>query len=220
MAKNNLKDIAYDYILDAISTFRLKPGDPIVEQEISDALDISRTPIREALKALEAEGLVEHFPSRGTFVAQLTTQDIDEIYQLKIMFETEALKQAIHYIPAEDIAELKDRLEKLRQDSGNDGSVASEFFRTARDLHMQIISYSGNSRLVRFYSSLEHQQRKFVHKALAWLPQLDEPVRELTEILLAIEKRDLALAEEKLRDHLAHAWKEALRFCRSLTAYM
>ena len=77
MAKNALKNVAYEYLLNAIMSYELKPGQVIVEQEVSDQLGISRTPIREAFKQLESEGLVHHFPSRGTFVTNLTVQDVE-----------------------------------------------------------------------------------------------------------------------------------------------
>ena len=82
MGKRGLKNVAYDYLLDAITSYEMKPGQAIVEQDVSDKLGISRTPIREALKQLESEGLVRHFPSRGTFVTNLTVQDVESLAYL------------------------------------------------------------------------------------------------------------------------------------------
>ena len=65
MGKRGLKNVAYDYLLDAIMSYELKPGQAIVEQDISDRLNISRTPIREAFKQLESEGLVRQSDRAG-----------------------------------------------------------------------------------------------------------------------------------------------------------
>ena len=113
MAKNALKNVAYEYLLNAIMSYELKPGQVIVEQEVSDQLGISRTPIREAFKQLESEGLVHHFPSRGTFVTNLTVQDVEEIFQLREMFELTALKSAIHRITEEELRYIEGRLRYL-----------------------------------------------------------------------------------------------------------
>lgn len=103
MGKRGLKNVAYDYLLDAIMSYELKPGQAIVEQDISDRLNISRTPIREAFKQLESEGLVRHLPSRGTFVTNLTVQDVEEIFQLRELFEITALKSAINCITDDEL---------------------------------------------------------------------------------------------------------------------
>ena len=71
LTKESRKNTAYNYLREAILTWKIHPGSPIVEQEVSDQLSISRTPVREALKLLEAEGLVKVIPQRGTFVSEL-----------------------------------------------------------------------------------------------------------------------------------------------------
>ena len=80
MAGDNRQSQAYEYLYNAIITNTLRPGYPIVEKEISNILGISRTPIREALKQLESEGLVRRFSGKGTFVAGVDLQDIEEIF--------------------------------------------------------------------------------------------------------------------------------------------
>ena len=113
MGKRGLKNVAYDYLLDAITSCELKPGQAIVEKIFRISWASARTPIRDALKQLESEGLVRHFPSRGTFVTNITVQDVDEIFQLRELFEITALKNAIHSITEEELDYIEERLRYL-----------------------------------------------------------------------------------------------------------
>ena len=72
-----LRDVVFNTLRKAILTGELKPGERLMEIHLADKLGVSRTPIREALKKLESEGLLHHFPSRGTFVASLSIQDVE-----------------------------------------------------------------------------------------------------------------------------------------------
>ena len=77
------REQAYEYIKKEIVTGKLKGGTPILELELSESLKMSRTPIREALKELEAEGAVVSYASRGTFVTELTPYDVEDIFNLR-----------------------------------------------------------------------------------------------------------------------------------------
>ena len=87
-----LKDKVYVYLENEIINNKLKSGDPIVETNVAKILNISRTPVREALKELESNGLVVSYQGKGTFVRQITTKDIEDIYNVRTQLELLALE--------------------------------------------------------------------------------------------------------------------------------
>ena len=101
------KDEAYEYLKNAIISNELGPGTPIRESEISENLKISRTPIRAALRDLEADGLVISYPFRGTFVADISPYDVQEIFDLRVLMETWAMKRSIKRITEKELDEAE-----------------------------------------------------------------------------------------------------------------
>lgn len=215
MAKNALKNVAYEHLLNAIMSYELKPGQVIVEQEVSDQLGISRTPIREAFKQLESEGLVHHFPSRGTFVTNLTVQDVEEIFQLREMFELTALKSAIHRITEEELRYIEGRLRYLDDKKSEEPSTKEEFYGSDRELHELIMKYSGNSRMVKFHRTLEAQLERLRRISSMTPMRLSKSRQEHLDILNALSDRDLDAATDALRLHLRNIKSSTLAVCRS-----
>lgn len=215
MAKSALKNVAYEYLLNAIMSYELKPGQVIVEQEVSDQLGISRTPIREAFKQLESEGLVHHFPSRGTFVTNLTVQDVEEIFQLREMFELTALKSAIHRITEEELRYIEGRLRYLDDKKSEEPSTKEEFYGSDRELHELIMKYSGNSRMVKFHRTLEAQLERLRRISSMTPMRLSKSRQEHLDILNALSDRDLDAATDALRLHLRNIKSSTLAVCRS-----
>lgn len=215
MAKNALKNVAYEYLLNAIMSYELKPGQVIVEQDVSDQLGISRTPIREAFKQLESEGLVHHFPSRGTFVTNLTVQDVEEIFQLREMFELTALKSAIHRITEEELRYIEGRLRYLDDKKSEEPSTKEEFYGSDRELHELIMKYSGNSRMVKFHRTLEAQLERLRRISSMTPMRLSKSRQEHLDILNALSDRDLDAATDALRLHLRNIKSSTLAVCRS-----
>ena len=207
MGKRGLKNVAYDYLLDAIMSYELKPGQAIVEQDISDRLNISRTPIREAFKQLESEGLVRHLPSRGTFVTNLTVQDVEEIFQLRELFEITALKSAINCITDDELDYIEDRVRYLDDKKSSD-----------RDLHMMIMKYSGNSRMIKFHKTLEAQLEQLRRISAMTPKRLVKSRQEHLDIIYALRTRDLVSATRHLSIHLLNIKESTLNVCRNMVS--
>lgn len=216
MAKKALKNIAYEYLLDAIMSYELKPGQVIVEQEVSDHLGISRTPVREAFKQLESEGLVRHFPARGTFVTDLNAQDVEEIFQLRELFELTALKYAISRITAAELDQVEERLRYLDDKRSEDPTTKEEFYCSDRALHMLVLRYSGNSRMIKFHKTLEAQLER-LRRISSMTPMcLSKSRQEHLDILAALRSRDLDRATKVLSHHLQNIKESILTVCRNL----
>ncbi|CEP67998.1 Transcription regulator HTH, GntR [Moorella glycerini] len=211
MVRDTRKQKAYDYLYNAIITNQLSPGRAIAEQEISDALGISRTPVREALKQLEAEGLVRHIPLRGTFVAEISTQDLEEIFALREALEILALKVAIREITDEELAEVEALLRSLEFDSSSEN-----FYNTDRKLHDLIVRRGGNRRLVLFLNTLNSQVERFRRISALRPNRLQKSKQEHLEILEALKERDLEKSERLLRWHINNVKESTLEVCRGI----
>ncbi|MDR2770812.1 MAG: GntR family transcriptional regulator [Clostridiales Family XIII bacterium] len=105
-ALHSLSRDLFDKLREDILTERLKPGEKLAEQRICEAYKVSRTPVREALKQLAAEGLLETIPNRGAFVSGLSRGDLEDIFVLREICELQAVRWAIERITDERLAEL------------------------------------------------------------------------------------------------------------------
>lgn len=211
MAKQSLRKVAYDYLYDGIISNRLPLGSSIVEQEISDALGISRTPVREALKQLIAEGLVTYLPGRGTFVAQISKSDIEEIFELREIFEELALKTAVYEITDDEIAEMGEILQSL------DGAVPETFYNCDRKLHEMIIRHGHNRRMVRFLNTVNSQIEMFRRISAMTPNRLRASREEHMELLQAIKERNLDKAIQELKIHLLNVKKSTISICERMS---
>lgn len=197
MAKIGNTQKAYDFIYQQILSGTKELGSPISEVEIATALEMSRSPVREALKLLEMQGIIVHYQNRGTFVTDMSRKDISEIFQLRRMLELESLENACKYMDDSVLEELKKNIESL-----NENSTAQEYYSANTALHQAIVNYSGNSRLVKFYETLS-MQIALVNRLSAKLPRHFQESREKhLAIVNAIMERDLEKASELLRMHL------------------
>lgn len=192
-----LKEKAYKYILEEILSGRLKSNLPVVENDICNHLKISRTPVREALKQLEAEGLVQKIADRGCFVKGISISDIDEICELRKIFEVEALRYSIERINKTDIEECKKLLLDLNENSGS-----GYFFNADKSFHKLIIKYCPNERLVAYYHDLEKQIERF-QRLLAEEKEHYKVVQKQHLYLLSVlETKNYEATAKALSDHI------------------
>lgn len=194
---DSLSDIAYGYILDRIISFSYLPNDPIVENDICEKLNISRTPLREALRRLEAEGFVKKARNRGTFVRSYTNEDIVESCDIRTLFELYALENCLQSVDERELAQVKASLLSLTGESS-----PSEYYKTDTALHNMITQYCLNSRMRSILRSLS-VQLDAVQRISAQTPnRLNESKQEHLEIVDAIENRDYNRAYALLKTHL------------------
>lgn len=203
--KDSLQQVAYEYLFNSIIANKLQPGVPIVEQDISRALGISRTPIREALKQLESESLVWRVPGRGAFVADITHQDLEEIFSLRETLEVQALQTAINSIPDAEISEIEDLLQNLTPDSEQE-----LYYESDRKLHDMIVKKGNNRRLMNFLNNLNAQIERMRRVAAMRDQRLGFSRQEHLEIISALRERNLEKTEQLLRQHIRNV-KESVR---------
>ncbi len=216
MPKSGLKDTAYKYIYNAIMLYELKPGQMVVEQDLSSQLGISRTPVREALRQLEQEGLVRHIPSRGTFVEDLTVQDIEEIFQIRILLEVSALKNAIAEVTDEELDSLEKELLDLSEERIQEKKIKEDYFRSDRALHTMIMRYSRNSRMISFHRHIEAQMERLRRVSSLTPMRLSKSRQEHQSLISALRSRDLDRATDALLIHLNNVKESSLNVCRNI----
>lgn len=219
LVHNSLHDEVAATLRGRIFAGELLPGDFLDEVELADSLKISRTPLREALKVLSAEGLVRHEPRRGCFVNQVTEQDLDEIFPVIALLEGRcAFEAALHATDA-DLAALDVLHERLNRHAK--ARRINEYYETNFAIHEAIITLANNRWLAQVIGDL----RKIVK--LARLQQLHAPGRleqslsEHMAVFAALKARDADGAEAAMRTHLTRqraALRELVRRRKSKVA--
>ena len=195
-----LVDVAYDTIHRAIICNELKPGTALSEGALSEQLGISRTPIREALKKLEDEGLVRIVPRRGAFVTDLSAEDVVAIYQLREALEC----YAIQFVPAygdpealdglaAEVAQAPAWLESNDVDMINDLDIR---------LHRFVARSSHNPLIVRLVDQLLHQVQRLRTMTPTVPGRLAQQMEEHRRIIAGLKSGDVDQAQEALRGHL------------------
>ena len=205
---NSLHDQAAEQLRALIFAGELPPGAFVDEMRLCEKLAISRTPLREALKVLSAEGLIRHEPRRGSFVNEVTEQDLDDIFPVIALLEGRCAFEAAQQATDADIAAL-DTLHTQLQGSAAQGRIP-DYYAANYAIHEAIIAIAGNKWLAQVIGDL----RKILK--LARLQQLNAPGRlaqslaEHMAIFAALKVRDAEGAEAAMRTHLTRQ-REALR---------
>jgi DNA-binding GntR family transcriptional regulator len=205
---NSLHDQAAEQLRALIFAGELSPGAFVDESRLCEKLAISRTPLREALKVLSAEGLIRHEPRRGSFVNEVTEQDLDDIFPVIALLEGRCAFEATQQASDADIAALG-MLHAQLQDSAAQGRI-TDYYAANFAIHEAIIAIAGNKWLAQVIGDL----RKILK--LARLQQLNAPGRlsqslaEHMAIFAALQARDPEGADAAMRTHLTHQ-REALR---------
>ncbi len=186
-----------------IISHKLRPGQVIREDELANRFGVSRTPIREMLRRLEREDLVEVIPNRGVFVSELTTRDIEEVLDIRLSLEPAAAWAAAKKMTDSQQAELEEINRMLGSAVETQDSITS--FEADSRLHDLILDAAGNTRARRIINNLMGQilRIRFIsgHKP----GRIDTTVAEQKELVAALLDRDPARAENLMRIHLKNA---------------
>lgn len=190
-----------------IFAHELTPGTWIDEQKLAEQYGISRTPLREALKVLASEGLVELKPRRGCYVTEISSQDINDIFPLMALLEGRCAAEAIVRAKPADIARLRKTHEQLEA-AALDGRIDA-FFEANQVFHRQIQELSGNRWLLTLIQDLRKVLKLSRLHSLSLKGRLQQSLDEHREIMSAIESGDAVRAEKAMHDHLLSG-REAL----------
>jgi len=187
---------------DMIVQGELAPETKLNERVLAEQLGISRTPLREAIRYLASEGLVELLPNRGAMVAALKPEKVKEIFAVMGALEALAGELACANASDADIVEIRAlHYEMLAHHARGD---LANYFRCNQAIHMKLLECTGNGTLADVYRGLNAHARRARYIANLSRERWDSAVREHEDILAALVARDGARLKTLLRDHLAH----------------
>ncbi len=186
---------------------RYGPGVRVTELEVAERLGVSRTPVREALRRLESEGLLVSLPWRGMIVAELDRAQVLELYAMREVLEGTAARFAAQHADEAEIDLLRDLLAR-EAEAGDDGASAAQI---NRDLHELIQTAAHNRYLLSTLSSLRNALALLKGTTFAVAGRPAEGLAEHHAIVEAIARRDGNAAEAAARDHIAQARRVRLR---------
>jgi len=191
---------AYDSLESAILTGRLKPRERMVEQELAEQLNMSRTPIREALRRLEERGLVRILPRRGAVVSDISQADVENIYAVRSTLEVLASQLAVERIGPEGMERVRE-MEAAHASLAVGGDVRGLMLANDR-FHDAIYIAAGNPCLFEIIQQLRRQVHAVRFNAWSRPDRIARSVAEHHQILQALTLRDSALLIELTREHL------------------
>lgn len=185
----------------AILNGELGGGTRLVQAEIAATLDVSTTPVREALRDLATEGLVQFDPHRGAIVAELSSDDVHDIYEIRMVLEPLAMRQAVPQLSET----LLERLRELHK-SMLDEPHSADWVDRNRVFHMAVYETAASTRLAAIIRNLQDASVMYIGASLKDKPSLrDEANDDHAQILTALENRDVEAAVAAITRHLRTA---------------
>jgi DNA-binding GntR family transcriptional regulator len=208
----SLKEFAYENIKNKIINCELKPGSAIEEKDFIEVLNISRTPIREALSQLANENLVDIIPRRGIFVTQITLDSLRSLFQFREVLEPFMVKIATHNIPEEKIESFHRFFQEQR--NGIDKADYQSYAMKDDEFHLLISDYCNNIYAVTTFQMLFNQNHRIRVLSNSNGNRMHESIEEHLRILECIKRRDERAAEAAMRDHMVNAKEHAFKLMK------
>jgi len=208
MESRPIREIAYEILKKAIITGEIPAGERIVETDYAERLHISRTPLREALRKLERDGLVEYVMRRGVVVRAFTIDDVRQIYTIRNSLEMLTLPSIIENATSEDIASLREKLaemDKLMEKDDVEGLSP-----LAREFHTRLTSICGLKRILRVIESQDEYIRRFSAMAIRQENRRDAAHQEHHKLVDYVEAKDLEHFTELMQKRIERSMDNCL----------
>ncbi len=188
-------------------------GDWLIQDAIAEEYGVSRMPVREALRQLEACGLVVMRTHRGALVTSIPTEQIEELFELRAMLECDALKRALERITDRDIAEARDILDQL--DASYRQNDMASWGRLNWAFHRRLYEAAGRVQTLNILQGINLQTERYVRLHLLLTHGAHEAEREHKELLRLCALRDIEAAVAFLREHILATGRTLLTALRS-----
>lgn len=211
MFEGSLSNRVYLSLRDAILSLEYRPGDILRKQPVCDRLDVSRSPVSEALGRLAAEGLVVILPQAGSFVARFSMEEIRESAFLREALELAAVEHLAPRITDDQLVELRRNL-RVQQALVEDGDIAG-FYEMDAEMHALLLSFTGFRRLAKMAETVWLQVSRARRLILPEPGRVAETLHEHHDIISALEARDADAARAATRLHL----RQLLTYLEPLT---
>ena len=196
-----VRDVVFNTLRQAILKGELKPGERLMEIQLANKLGVSRTPVREAIRKLELEGLVLMIPRKGAEVAEITRQDMEDVLEVRTALEELAVKDACDHITDAQLSELKKASNEFKKAllEGKDLVTCAD-----ADMHFHdvILSATNNRRLIQMLNNLSEQMYRYRMEYLKDERTHKTLIEEHDAIRRALKKHDKVKAGAAIRVHI------------------
>ena len=207
-----LRDVVFSTLRQAILTGEMKPGERLLEIHLANKLGVSRTPIREAIRMLELEGLVIMVPRRGAQVAQITEKSMSDVLEVRCALDELAVELACERITEAEKEELLKACEAFEK-----AALTKQVHVIAKadvEFHDIIFKAAGNPRLTQMINNLAEQMYRYRFEYIKDESQHQMIVEEHRRICESINNRDVAAAKDAIREHIENQEKSIIRQIR------
>lgn len=201
--KYSLRGKIFNILRQQILDGKYKAGDSLVETKLAEELGVSRTPIREAIRQLELEGLVISIPNKGVVVKGITEKDIEDIYTIRMVLEGLAAKWAVEKITVDELKELQDKYELMEfyTAKGDMEQVA----KLNTEFHEIIFKATKSGVLQHILTDFQYYVQLARYKSLKSPGRAQKALEEHKKILEAFMKKDLLAAESSVTQHIINS---------------
>ncbi len=197
-----LRDEVFITLRKAILNGDLVPGQRLMEIALSEKLGVSRTPVREAIKRLEAEGLVIIIQRKGAEVAGISGSQLRDVLEVRLALEELAGELACMRITDSDIAKLKSINKNFIKMIGDPDTPASEIAKSDVDFHSVIYNATGNKRLIQMVNDFSQQMYRYRLEHIKELEDKSVLGAEHNEIIEAVSSKDVVWTRDAIRSHI------------------
>ncbi len=208
-----LRDEVFLTLRDLILKGDLKPGDRLMEIHLADKLGVSRTPVREAIRLLEREGLAVTIPRRGAHVARMTEKDLSDVLEVREVLDELAVEKACRNITDEIIDRLMLSMEEFKK------AVAADDPKTIVEadegFHHIIYEAADNPRLMSIVDNLKEQMYRFRFEYVKKEKNYDKLIEEHTALIDGLKKGDVSFVKDAMHTHLENQVDAVRRIIRS-----
>lgn len=195
-----LRDVVFNTLRQAIIKGELEPGERLMEIQLAERLGVSRTPIREAIRKLELEGLVVMIPRKGAEVAEITEKDLKDVLEVRCALEGLAVELACKYITEDGLNDLRKNLDEFKEAiKGDDVTHLAEKDVAFHDI---IFASTKNERLIQLLNNLREQMYRYRVEYLKDPETHEQLVREHEEIIKNLAERKCEEAKGHITTHI------------------
>ena len=197
-----LRDVVFNTLREAILTGELEPGERLMEIKLAEKLGVSRTPIREAIRMLQIEGLVNITPRKGTVVAEISKDDLKNVLEVRKVLEKLAVELACMKITEEEILGLKENLKEFS--TAIKKKNPSEIAKIDVAFHDIIYKSTRNTRLIQIMFNIREQMYRYRLEYIKDQDTRETVVRDHEKLIEAIVNKDVENAKNIIVGHIHH----------------
>ncbi len=204
-----LRDVVFNTLRQAILKGELEPGERLMEITLANKLGVSRTPIREAIRKLELEGLVNMIPRKGAVVASISEKDMKDVLEVRITLEELAVSLAVKNMQQEDISQLCDAGKAFEN-----AVIAKDIVNIVEAdvaFHDVIYNKTGNKRLIQIINNLREQMYRYRLEYIKDARTHSILISEHNDIINCISRKDIEEAKKAVREHISNQERGIVR---------